>query len=98
MLSDAIGGYGALVSGDITLDAGTNLEILVGGGGGVGHTATMDSEVFSAGGGGGATFVWETAVVPEPSTWAMMLLGFAGLSYSTWRKAKEARLIGQPGS
>jgi hypothetical protein len=26
------------------------------------------------------------AAVPEPSTWAMMLLGFAGLGFMTWRK------------
>jgi hypothetical protein len=30
--------------------------------------------------------------VPEPSTWAMMLLGFAGLSYAGYRKAKGAVL------
>ena len=28
------------------------------------------------------------ASVPEPSTWAMMLLGFAGLGYSGYRRAK----------
>ena len=27
------------------------------------------------------------SAVPEPSTWAMMLLGFAGLGYATWRRA-----------
>jgi hypothetical protein len=25
------------------------------------------------------------SVVPEPSTWAMMLLGFAGLGYAAFR-------------
>jgi hypothetical protein len=29
--------------------------------------------------------------VPEPSTWAMMLLGFAGLGYSAYRRAREPR-------
>jgi PEP-CTERM motif len=29
--------------------------------------------------------------VPEPSTWAMMLLGFAGLGYAGYRKTKNAR-------
>ena len=29
--------------------------------------------------------------VPEPSTWAMMLLGFAGLSYVGWRRANRAK-------
>jgi PEP-CTERM motif len=27
--------------------------------------------------------------VPEPSTWAMMLLGFAGLGYAGYRRARE---------
>jgi hypothetical protein len=29
--------------------------------------------------------------VPEPSTWAMMLLGFAGLGYARYRRASESR-------
>jgi hypothetical protein len=29
--------------------------------------------------------------VPEPSTWAMMLLGFAGLGYAGYRRARELR-------
>jgi PEP-CTERM motif len=32
-----------------------------------------------------------TSTVPEPSTWAMMLLGFAGLAYAGFRKTKGAR-------
>jgi PEP-CTERM motif len=31
------------------------------------------------------------STVPEPSTWAMMLLGFAGLAYAGYRKGKTAR-------
>lgn len=32
------------------------------------------------------------AAVPEPSTWAMMMLGFAGLGYAGWRRcAKKAQ-------
>jgi len=27
--------------------------------------------------------------VPEPSTWAMMLLGFAGLGFAGYRRAKR---------
>ena len=27
------------------------------------------------------------SAAPEPSTWVMMLLGFAGLGYATWRRA-----------
>jgi hypothetical protein len=30
-----------------------------------------------------------TPPVPEPSTWAMLLLGFAGLGYATWRSQRR---------
>jgi hypothetical protein len=33
-----------------------------------------------------------TGSVPEPSTWAMMLTGFAALAYATFRRAKRPRL------
>jgi hypothetical protein len=29
--------------------------------------------------------------IPEPSTWAMMLLGFAGLGYAAFRRAAKSR-------
>lgn len=32
------------------------------------------------------------AAVPEPSTWAMMILGFAGVGYMTYRRRKTAVL------
>jgi len=32
-----------------------------------------------------------TLAVPEPSTWAMMLIGFAGLGYAGYRRASEPR-------
>ena len=31
-----------------------------------------------------------TGAVPEPSTWAMMLLGFAGIGYGVYRRRKVA--------
>jgi hypothetical protein len=31
-------------------------------------------------------------VIPEPSTWPMMLLGFAGLGFVGYRRAKVGRL------
>jgi threonine/homoserine/homoserine lactone efflux protein len=34
-----------------------------------------------------------TPTVPEPSTWAMMLLGFAGLGYAGYRRARAARRL-----
>jgi hypothetical protein len=33
-----------------------------------------------------------TAAVPEPSTWAMMILGFAGIGAMTYRRRKTAAL------
>ena len=38
-----------------------------------------------------AAFSLSGAVVPEPSTWAMMLLGFAGLGFAGYRRARMAR-------
>jgi PEP-CTERM motif len=38
-----------------------------------------------------ASFSLTGAVIPEPSTWAMMLLGFAGLGFAAWRQASQAR-------
>ena len=34
------------------------------------------------------------AGVPEPSTWAMLLLGFAGLGYAAYRRGGKSRLDG----
>ena len=31
----------------------------------------------------------QTAAIPEPSTWAMMLLGFVGLGYAGWRRGAK---------
>jgi hypothetical protein len=33
-----------------------------------------------------------TAAVPEPSTWAMMLVGFAGLGFAAFRSSTKQRL------
>jgi len=38
-----------------------------------------------------AAFSLDGSVVPEPSTWAMMLLGFAGLGFAGYRRARRAR-------
>ena len=32
--------------------------------------------------------VTQTSGVPEPSTWAMMLIGFAGLGYAAFHRRK----------
>ena len=33
----------------------------------------------------------EAVAVPEPATWAMMLLGFAGLGFAGYRRERAAR-------
>jgi hypothetical protein len=33
--------------------------------------------------------VWAIAAVPEPSTWAMMILGFCGLGFMTYRRKQH---------
>ncbi|HEY1783403.1 MAG TPA: PEP-CTERM sorting domain-containing protein [Roseiarcus sp.] len=38
-----------------------------------------------------AAFSLSGTTIPEPSTWAMMLLGFAGLGYAGWRRARPVR-------
>ena len=80
------GGNGAGVGGSVFLDTGTELNIVVGGAG-------MPDFASGAlnGGGGGGSFVWDPTAIPvqsvaEPSTWAMMLLGFAGLGYAGFRR------------
>jgi hypothetical protein len=40
-----------------------------------------------------ATFRPEIAAVPEPSTWAMMLLGFAGISLMAYRRKSKPALL-----
>jgi len=37
---------------------------------------------------GSSSFGGTWQVVPEPSTWAMMLLGFAGLGFTGYRRVK----------
>jgi hypothetical protein len=34
--------------------------------------------------------IGDVPTIREPSTWAMMLLGFAGLGYAGFRKARSA--------
>jgi hypothetical protein len=78
------GGFGAEVGGYIRLPAGFVLDIAIGGGG--------ESSLGGGGGGGGGTFVWAaTAVpaIPELSTWAMILIGFAGLGCAGYRRRRN---------
>ena len=42
-------------------------------------------------------FMLPTTSVPEPSTWAMMLLGFAGLGFAGYRRTRRASLAPSTG-
>jgi hypothetical protein len=64
---------------DLGSDFGPNIDLTFG------YTLVADGS-----GGFGFDFVLGGAV-PESSTWAMMLLGFAGLSYAGYRRAKVPR-------
>jgi PEP-CTERM motif len=63
---------------DLGSDLGPDIDLTLG------YTLVAD---------GSGGFGFDLAVggaVPEPSTWAMMLLGFAGLGYVGYRKARQA--------
>jgi len=36
------------------------------------------------------SFSWSITGVPESSTWAMLLVGFAGLGFAGYRQSKRA--------
>jgi hypothetical protein len=37
--------------------------------------------------------VWAIAGVPEPTTWAMLLIGFAGIGFASYRRALNATML-----
>jgi PEP-CTERM motif len=52
-------------------------------------------EITGVSGGGGLQLAVDgnvTATAPEPSTWAMVLLGFAGLGFASYRRRRKGRL------
>ena len=42
----------------------------------------------------GPNFTYVSGAISEPSTWAMMLLGFAGLGFAGYRNARNNRPVG----
>jgi PEP-CTERM motif len=53
------------------------------------HTFTID---YVEGNGAPSQLTFMTTAVPEPSTWAMMILGFCGIGAMTFRRRKSAAL------
>ncbi|MDB5479998.1 MAG: hypothetical protein JWO83_1051 [Caulobacteraceae bacterium] len=49
--------------------------------------------VANDGVGGAATITFQSGGVPEPATWAMMLVGFAGIGYAARRRLRAAVAI-----
>ena len=56
---------------------------------------TPGTYVYTWGGGADADSLTVKigATIPEPSTWAMMLLGFAGLGFAWWHAARRRRCL-----
>ena len=54
-------------------------------------TYTFDLTLRNAAGGVVSDVEIEVAAVPEPSTWAMMILGFLGVGFMAYRKKSTLR-------
>lgn len=48
---------------------------------------------FRVFGASSVVFTASIAAVPEPSTWAMMLLGFAGVAFASYRRARKIQRV-----
>jgi hypothetical protein len=59
-----------------------------------GPTESLSLAQFSSGNSQQSPIIGAITVsVPEPSTWAMLILGFAGLGFAGYRKARDPRAI-----
>jgi hypothetical protein len=52
------------------------------------HEAPFGPEFFLVG-----QFITQVAAVPEPATWAMMILGFAGVGFIAYRRTSKPALM-----
>lgn len=103
------GGLGAEVGGDFNLTAGEVLSVVIGGmggggaglsaGGGGGSLNTAFANMIGQDGvqsGDGEldiSLVSAGSAVPEPSTWAMLLVGFGALCLAAFRRAKKRMAV-----
>ena len=60
---------------------------------GGGITEVFTSNLSFTGGDADLAFTLVGSAVPEPSTWAMLIVGFAGLGFAGYRKAKSGRPV-----
>ena len=58
-----------------------------------GYTGSDVTDAFITEGDGGAGLTLTAIAVPEASTWAMMLLGFAGLGFAGYRPARKTEEV-----
>ena len=72
----------------ITLNTGANIAC----GRAIALTAAVTMDTNNVGGScGGGSGGGGGSAIPEPSTWVMMLVGFAGLGYASYRRAIRGR-------
>ena len=50
-------------------------------------------DLFWGGTDGAGSFYVRVAAVPEPSTWAMMILGFFGVGFMAYRRKSKPALL-----
>jgi PEP-CTERM motif len=81
---------GSLVGNAIVFEEGQKLFTFQASGGGLNWTAGAPGGITLRGLGASRFTPAGVLNVPEPSTWAMMLLGFAGLGYAGYRRARRA--------
>jgi PEP-CTERM motif len=61
-----------------------------GGGSFTGYVETPNNLIYQVDNG---TATFSVAAVPEPSTWAMMILGFAGVGFMAYRRKSKSALM-----
>jgi hypothetical protein len=83
-------GMGALGTGSQTSPSGNELITITGLGSFTTATFTSTNNAFEF---SLATPITTTGGTPEPSTWAMMMLGFAGLGYAAFRRNTNGRAL-----
>jgi hypothetical protein len=83
--------WGDLFSADAFISA---FGVGQGGGAGADFSALADHVTLTTGQGGAVGYDFAaTAAVPEPATWAMMLLGFGGIGFQMRSRRKQALLV-----
>jgi hypothetical protein len=73
----------------ITLDPFGSTAVTANGVNGAGNVVGFYVNAAGATIGFESTPLSSTLTIPEPSTWAMMLLGFMGLGYAGYRRGKR---------